>query len=57
MEGNHNHEIDSDDGNKSKESSPPLWKYVTNLEGGKGGGTTKFTCPPCKKNSQVYILV
>jgi hypothetical protein len=28
-------EIDSDDGNKPKESSTPLWKYVTRLEGGK----------------------
>lgn len=36
-------EIDSDDGNKSKENSTPLWKYVTKPVGGKGGGTTKFT--------------
>ena len=24
-----------------------LWKYVTRLEAGKGGGTTKFICPHC----------
>lgn len=22
-----------------------LWKFVTKLEGGRGGGTLKFTCP------------
>jgi hypothetical protein len=40
-------ETDSDDGNKPKESSTPFWKYVIKLEGGKGGGTTKFTRSRC----------
>jgi hypothetical protein len=40
-------EIDSDDGQKCKESSTPLWKYATKLGGGKGRGTTKFICFHC----------
>ena len=27
----------------------PLWKYVARLGGGRGGGTTKFTCLHCNK--------
>lgn len=34
-------------GNKTKEDQTPLWKYVTRLGGGVGGGTTKFRCPHC----------
>ena len=43
-EGDDDNENDSDDANgqKPKEISTPLWKYVTRLGGGKGGGTTKF---------------
>lgn len=33
-----------DDNESSKTSLTPLWNYVTKLEGGKGGGTTKFLC-------------
>ena len=42
-------ENDSDGGGgkKTKDNQTPLWKYVTNLGGGRGGGTTKFTCPHC----------
>ena len=36
-------------GNKTKEGQTPLWKYVTRLGGGRGGGTTKFVCPHCNK--------
>lgn len=35
--GGDDHETDSDDGKKSKETSTPLWKYVTKLVGGKRG--------------------
>ena len=35
-------EIESDEG--PKKDTTPLWKYVTRLGGGRGGGTTKFTC-------------
>ena len=37
-------EIESDEGQKQKDTTP-LWKYVTRLGGGRGGGTTKFACP------------
>jgi hypothetical protein len=40
---------DNENGNKPKESSTPLWKYETRYKGGKGGGTTKFSCPRCKR--------
>jgi hypothetical protein len=50
VEGDDDNENDSDDGhgNKHRENSTPLWKYVTSLGGVKGGGTTKFTFPHCK---------
>jgi hypothetical protein len=60
VEGYDDHETDSDDGNKHKESSTPLWKYVTKLGGWKAGGTEKFICSqnnlhrfiyPCEKAS------
>jgi len=40
-------EIESDEG--PKKDTTPLWKYVTRLGGGRGGGTTKFTCLHCNK--------
>jgi hypothetical protein len=49
MEGDDDHETDSDDGQKHKEISTPSWKYVTKLWGGKAGGTTKFICSHCHK--------
>jgi hypothetical protein len=49
MEGDDENENDSDDAQKPKEILTPLWKYVTRLGGGKGGGTTKFTCHHCHK--------
>jgi len=42
-------DVESDNENKPKQSSTPLWKYVTRLEGGKRGRTTKFPCPHCNK--------
>lgn len=33
---------------KPKVDQTPLRKYVSRLSGGKGGGTTNFTCPHCK---------
>ena len=46
MEGDRDNENDSDDHDheKVKERNTPLWKYVTKLTGGKGGGTRKFIC-------------
>ena len=43
-------ENDSGDGarKKTKDNQTPLWKYVTKLGGGRGDGTTKFTCPHCR---------
>ena len=41
-------EIESDEGQKQKDTTP-LWKYVTRLEGGRGGETTKFACLHCNK--------
>jgi hypothetical protein len=49
MEGDGDNENDSDgqDHQKSKDRYTPLWKYVTKLSGGKGGGTGKFICHHC----------
>jgi hypothetical protein len=49
MEGDGDNENDSDgqDPQKSKDRYTPLWKYVTKLSGGKGGGTGKFICHHC----------
>jgi hypothetical protein len=49
MEGDEDDENDSDDHDpqKSKEKYTLLWKYVTRLGGGEGGGTTKFICHHC----------
>ena len=41
-------DVESDDGEKHKDTTP-LWKYVTRLGGGREGGTTKFTCTHCTK--------
>jgi hypothetical protein len=51
IEGHEDNKNDSDDHDpqKSKEKFTPLWKHVTRLGGGKGGGTTKFTCHHCHK--------
>jgi hypothetical protein len=35
------------DPQKVKERNTPLWKYVTKLTGGNGGGTGKFMCHHC----------
>ena len=52
MEGDEDNENDSDgqDPQKSKDRYTPLWKYVTKLSGGKGGGTGKFICHHCHKD-------
>jgi hypothetical protein len=52
MEGDGDNENDSDgqDPQKSKDRYTPLWKYVTKLSGGKGGGTGKFICHHCHKD-------
>jgi hypothetical protein len=35
----------NEEGNEGgKASLTPLWRFVTKLEGGRGGGTTKFVC-------------
>jgi hypothetical protein len=49
MGGDEDNENDSDgqDPQKSKERYTPLWKYVTKLSEGKGGGTGKFICHHC----------
>ena len=50
-------EIESDEEQKQKDTTP-LWKYVTRLGGGRGGGTTKFTCLHCNKTytgSYTYV--
>lgn len=41
-------ESGDDEGTKMKVDQTPLWKYVSRLEGGKIGGTTKFTFLHCK---------
>jgi hypothetical protein len=49
MGGDEDNENDSDgqDPQKSKVRYTPLWKYVTKLSEGKGGGTGKFICHHC----------
>jgi hypothetical protein len=69
MEEDEDNENDSDDHDpqKAKEKYTPLWKYVTRLNGGKGGGTTIYMPPlsyrihrflyPCEKASMwEYVL-
>ena len=46
--GEEEEEIESEEEQKQKDTTP-LWKYVTRLGGGRGVGTTKFTCPHCTK--------
>jgi len=43
-------ESEHDSTQKTKQDQTPLWKYVTRLEGGKGGGTAKFNCPHCNNS-------
>jgi hypothetical protein len=46
------------DPQKSKERYTPLWKYVTKLSEGKGGGTREFICHHCHtKYTGSYIRV
>jgi hypothetical protein len=49
MGGDEDNENDSDgqDPQKSKERYTHLWKYVTKISEGKGGGTWKFICHHC----------
>jgi uncharacterized membrane protein len=49
MERDEDNENDSDDHDpqEDKEKLTPMWKYVTRLGAGKGGGTTKFICHHC----------
>ena len=51
MGGHEDNENDSDgqDPQKSKERYTPLWKYVTKLSEGKGGGIGKVICHHCHK--------
>jgi hypothetical protein len=46
-DGDNEHDSDGQDLQKSKDKHTPLWKYVTKLTGGKGGGTGKFICHHC----------
>jgi hypothetical protein len=52
MEGDEDNENDSDDHDRQKDKDmyTPLWKYVTKLSGGKGGGIGKFICHHCHKD-------
>jgi hypothetical protein len=50
MEGDDDNENDGGDRHKPKESSTPLWKFVTKLGEWKGVGTIKFICRHCHKN-------
>jgi hypothetical protein len=37
---------EGEEGNEgAKASSTPLWRFVTKVEEGRGGGTTNFFCP------------
>jgi hypothetical protein len=38
-------EEEEEDNEGGKDSLTPLWRFVTKLEDGRGGGTTKFLCP------------
>jgi hypothetical protein len=59
MEGDGDNENDSDgqDPQKSKYRYTRLWKYVTKLTGGKGGGTGKLYDTIVIQNTQVPIPV
>ena len=43
-------------GKKTKEDQTPLWKFVTRLGGGIGGGTTKLYAPIVTQLTEVHIL-
>jgi hypothetical protein len=57
MEGGDDNENGSDDGQKPKEISTPLWNYVRRRGGEKRGGTTKFICPHCHKNLHGFLYL
>jgi hypothetical protein len=44
-EGEEGGEGDDNEVDSGKASLTPLWRYVTKLEEGRGGGTAKFLCP------------
>jgi hypothetical protein len=54
-------EGDDNEVDSGKAALTPLWRYVTKLEEGRGGGTTKFLCPhgcrPGKPYSGSYTRV
>jgi hypothetical protein len=60
-EGEEGGEGDDNEVDSGKASLTPLWRYVTKLEEGRGGGTTKFLCPhgcrPGKPYSGSYTRV
>jgi hypothetical protein len=60
-EGEEGGEGDDNEVDSGKASLTPLWRYVTKLEKGRGGGTTKFLCPhgcrPGKPYSSSYSHV
>jgi hypothetical protein len=60
-EGEEGGEGDDNEVDSGKASLTPLWRYVTKLEEGRGGGTTKFLCPhgcrPRKPYSGSYTRV
>jgi hypothetical protein len=60
-EGEEGGEGDDNEVDNDKASLTPLWRYVTKLEEGRGGGTTKFLCPhgccPGKPYSGSYTRV
>jgi len=60
-EGEEGGEHDDNEADSGKASLTPLWRYVTKLEEGGGGGTTKILCPhscrPGKPYSGSYTRV
>jgi hypothetical protein len=60
-EGEEGSEGDDNEVDSGKASLTPLWRYVTKLEEGRGGGTTKILCPhgchPRKPYSGSYTHV
>jgi hypothetical protein len=44
LEGDEGNEAESESEDTNKLDSTPLWKYVTKIEGGRGGGNIKLMC-------------
>jgi hypothetical protein len=53
-EGEEGGEGDDNEVDSGRASLTPLWRYVTKLEEGRGGGTTKFLCTHCCHPGKPY---